>query len=1122
MTNVPTPNGISISSFGSAFDGISLGTSETCDDVTFADNVARTLDNYSFIWTNNTNKDLSYILIITGQECGSLPLSSSQNLEQCILVDYLIDDIEVKTNEPAAPICITGNQIESCTGNTSHLVNFQVCWCSKEGSGSRTFRAKIDQNYNGINVVLPSGNFDVNGEATVTIPSAGACTNLSVEINIPAYIEAGTIPLKLRFDEGAGCTICNSGFFISLNNPVNVILTDCPFTCPCAFVNIGVKNSTIYWSSLTESQKNAHCIAVEGTLNFDVEDLNVSGKHFYMQNDASIKINNNTTFTNCYFTGCELLWQGINVVDDLYLNNCVVEDARVGVNRVDDVSVILLNSQFFNNYIGVNLHNGSLDLKDSDYKAYIANCTFSSDGLLQDPELKTYNKIGFAGIKLDYFTEQLGTTAYGNSFSNLGFGIISYIANTTVHASTFENILDVNYYNFNNVPSGRGVLGLGVKDLTRSGSLIIGGIRGNQTSNNNFNNCKIAINCEGELHSTGSIIRSARIGVSHTGTPFKSIFCTNNDIEASNNGIRSYGGGYLETLIADNLIKEIGLSSSSMIGIHLYKSIYGGLAFNSFIRDNEIIGGAKMDKGIFLFNMGGYSTTGNLIYLNRNGAAGIYIAACKSQSIKENIINNSNNKQNTVGLYLSKLEKTLIECNHIDNTAIGLEFSGQNTETDIVTNLMQSSTSVGLHCSGSATVESNRSDNIQYLYGNRWDNVTGVTAIHEGTNTQVQKTLFRTNSDILPIFPVNYSTPNVTNNVEWFKSNFGTEDLPFECMFPSQNLSSTTWLDSHALSAVNYMVYDTMLKQQGHQLVYNYICEHPGLNYSVGLQNFFTNYSSSSEGKINNIMNRLNRELGGSNTMDSAITRLNDSLKNYSNLLNSLQLSLGLNPTQSLINSYKIQSYLLSNKFDSINSQIKILLNDHHNDLQDSLEVYYEQLSLVAPPVNNIPMENAYTALNAYISYLLDPDLDFSNGVMQNLLFVANQCPDYGGKSVYMARALVLHSLPNMHWDDALLCLDTLGNNSIRRNEQQNLLLQDTESLFAVSPNPSNGRINVMASDSFNGTIKIFDMYGNKIMQHDYSPELQLTINNYSGVFFVVWEDNNHQVVHLNRVFILK
>jgi len=52
--------------------------------------------------------------------------------------------------------------------------------------------------------------------------------------------------------------------------PAKITLQECDFTCPCPDGNnIGVKNTTTYWSSLSSHQKNSTCIAVEGNLVID-------------------------------------------------------------------------------------------------------------------------------------------------------------------------------------------------------------------------------------------------------------------------------------------------------------------------------------------------------------------------------------------------------------------------------------------------------------------------------------------------------------------------------------------------------------------------------------------------------------------------------------------------------------------------------------------------------------------------------------------------------------------------------------------------------------------------------------------------------------------------------------
>jgi len=432
---------------------------------------------------------------------------------------------------------------------------------------------------------------------------------------------------------------------------------------------------------------------------------------------------------------------------------------------------------------------------------------------------------------------------------------------------------------------------------------------------------------------------------------------------------------------------------------------------------------------------------------------------------------------------------------------------------------MNGNATLGLHLTSGATLTSSRADGVQYLYGNLWENITAGahTALHEGTDAQIANSKFKTHDATLPIFPEGYVAPLEDAFYPWFAANEQENDRT-GCEDLSQS-EATDWLTDYALADINYAVYDTMLKQQGQYLAHDFMYRNPGLSYSPTLQNFYTNFAGTDAGQVSQIRVRLERALDISPGLDSLIRLYQDSIVIAQDQLNTLQLTLGSDPTPTEIQTYQVQSLALSTQIYGWKQHIKSLHQAHAAALDDTLVVLYIAMTLLSDPVDNIPMHNAFTETGIEVLYLLAPSLGLLPAEISALLTIAHQCPDYGGQAVYWSRALLNRVYPDLIWDDGLLCADTLGYQFVPPPIQALSRINDG---YRSYPNPSTGYLMLSAPAEYSGMIELLDSRGSILYRHTYDVSSRIALPDYTGVVFIKWMDQSGNLLHLGRHIILK
>ncbi len=1084
-----------------------------------------TMQQKSFEWENNTNQTISHIMIIGDGYTEAVRYSAKKDLP-LIPQKYrvvVIDDFSVtKFNQEA--ICITGDSIADCSGYCTHIVNYKICRCTETESGPISFTVHIDSEYNGIATILPSGSFDANGNATVTLNNPGDCAYVSFEIDVNPNVLPGTYPIPLVFSTSSGCTMCTADGVIQSYQEATLTLTDCNFTCKCQEMNnIGVKNTTTYWSSLSASQKAKSCFAVEGNLIIN-EDVTISNKEFIMQDNSTLTIGNNKVeFNSSDIHGCEYLWNGFRLTHDnaqLIINNCSIKDAVKGITRVKSkATLVVYNTAFTDNLSGIILPYDYANPSTGNTPIIAEGNTFSSIALKPHPTLNTTGHKGLQGIYANNSIEILGgvATGKGNIFNNLGNGIFMDDCMASINNSTFKNIQLLPYYSDGGLQSG-----FGIYHSTLGCQTIIGGISSTSfpISTNIFKHVNIGVFAMGKLIANNSIMEDVNIGIRFHGTLGSELHSNKNSINTNRFGyyLESRDDSPSGVIMGNDINSNASSAFNNIVGI---RAMMNGLnnyeGFEFHIIGNTLNGINKMSTGILLNYVGNWNLLENNINCSQSNFTGISIYNGEYMNVINNAVRTNGITLASTGISVNKFHNSTMICNLTEGTQTGFKINSINMASEFITNEMKTNSYKGLFMGPTATYTSANNGGIHILTGNKWSGSQNtVPALHLGTSTQIELSSFRTHNSTLPIFPVGYSAPGEATQSKWFAHSYTGIDLVGDCNIPGNG--PVEWLTSYAYDSITYSQFDTSLSSQGKHLAYRFIKKNPGLPYSTELQSFYNVYGNSDQGKINNIRIQLTDAI-----KLSYLNRI--SINNYQNqiteLLNSIRLlqEAVITAGSPGIPNYKVQVNIITNQIQSIKAQIKAVIHNHRTTRNTTLSILLQQLSIIPDPTDP-PTYYEKKQLHHEIDYYLSGEADYGGVGQGFMLTLASMCPDYAGPSVFWARSFIASELPFLVWDDQNNC----ESSGFQPDPEVEIRHSDTErsNSFSVYPNPSYGHFVLSAPHNFEGRVIIRNEH--RILYnglYDRQPK-SIDLSPYRGILFIQFVDNHHKVVFVQKHIIVK
>ncbi len=232
-----------------------------------------------------------------------------------------------------------------------------------------------------------------------------------------------------------------------------------------------------------------------------------------------IKITDNlVNFQNCLISGCTNMWKGISqsVSTNLFLDQCSIEDAEVGISIGSFSSLTAQFSIFKNNVFGIKAYNGtSIDLGSN---------VFSTDQSwkphFQGQLLFPRANIGEAGI---YATTSL-ILDNGSEFNTLYNGIVAENTTFNIWGSKFKNITAST-----DLIEGNGILLNNASESSKHALF---------NANCEFENCQTGIRANKQYTTAfKNKFRDVTYGISSNNTTSYQNF-DENDIEANRYGIQ--------------------------------------------------------------------------------------------------------------------------------------------------------------------------------------------------------------------------------------------------------------------------------------------------------------------------------------------------------------------------------------------------------------------------------------------------------------------------------------------------------------------------------------------------------------------------------------------------------
>ena len=241
------------------------------------------------------------------------------------------------------------------------------------------------------------------------------------------------------------------------------------------------------------------------------------------------------------------------------------------------------------------------------------------------------------------------------------------------------------------------------------------------------------------------------------------------------------------------------------------------------------------------------------------------------------------------------------------------------------------------------------------------------------------------------------------------------------------------------------------------------------LNEDPSLPVFYNNYNNTVISGQTNLMlsmEELNQYDSTYSSMllftDSIISIVNDSLSALQSLPSSPQII-------AAISSLVLQHQNLQSAFDNLTQQLNAT---RQNQLQNLVLKNSAILPVELPEINEQVVNEIYFHTIAL------GITNFTPEQINQLSYIANQCPFSGGPAVFRARVMFEYIDPLIEYDDETTCLAQ----GIYRIAQQNVLTQSAIS-FQIKPNPATDNVTITYSaiGETSCKLRIEDMAGRQI-----------------------------------------
>jgi hypothetical protein len=396
---------------------------------------------------------------------------------------------------------------------------------------------------------------------------------------------------------------------------------------------------------------------------------------------------------------CSNMWKGIRVEPQGTLKSAdsEISDAEYAIYAEDRTTILLQNTNFYRNYIGLYIPTASTGLNS--ISTYISNCEFATHGTIRStyPGQQTVPGIkSLTGIQVHDVFLDLGSIYNPNRFCDMSNGIITVNTSISVTNCIFKDILPDPQYQFltGSMASNTSYNGSGIYAIGRYGSILKQrgfGMNGQPS----FVNCRFGMfadrmNVDSRDNYMTSMTSSNQNGMM---TGYRVSFGSNLTTDITGNKIESrstaidlrFNDNARHLWVSDNIIFFGESNAGSSRGISAIQAIeQNGANRDSRIHNNEIYynpGANTAANGINLISTSDFFVTENNLVMDDNlvNANGILVSGSNNTEISCNVVDGSNNfnapvRQSAITHVLGS--RPTIACNIVDGTMNGIRMTG--------------------------------------------------------------------------------------------------------------------------------------------------------------------------------------------------------------------------------------------------------------------------------------------------------------------------------------------------------------------------------------------------------------------------------------------------------------
>lgn len=906
----------------------------------------------------------------------------------------------------------------------------------------------------------------------------------------------------------------------------NVTLDPCPdFYCTCfnPKFNIGKPNTT-YSISTTGLMNVAHklsdvnCISITGTMIID-EDFTFDNCNITMEPFAQIIINpeRKLFIENSFVHGCNELWGFIESkpYSTIRIFNSTVRDAQAAVilNNYSNYDIVLNN--FTNNYRCIYTRNNTPNFQYP--KPYLGSVlrgnTFTGgDKTLMSILPPFIGRAPYSGIEITKTYFNIGDAFSANNFDNLEFGIRANESAVFVNNAYLNDITNsaiaTNFKGTSTTQPTKAFTRLSVYNSTVSNSF--NGIVSDQTS----------------MFVNNLTTSSTMFGIR---TEFPTdLQIQNSSISYFEDGV--FVGGNMQALSGRTFIKTTGLQrlSGNMtpggnLSVGLILQSFDARSFNNFFI-NDIQIDAYIQNAVdpipnnalamWIGNVKGLNLKSNRINLSACGAAtppnclpanrpvdGVQIVTSDDIRMKDNNLNASTSGQ---VLNLDETTNANFCCNEFNIGNFGIKMHGTLMNFKLRHNYFNWHHK---HINPSLTTEMTIQTNAKNNFNVHGVNLGGRWGYDPTTSNYTPYQLYINLSKIRIEEP--YVTPNQTlwanikikpvllnpgvvvqNNPDWFERKVST----------NSNLNCNNDLDcddnlfrglddipsfNDSMSARGYLktaAFGNMAAWRSARTLYSRIGEHPLLRQNSLMDSFFVANTNTSIGRLYEVERKIKEMVALTSLELQSSTNFNNQIETaHQDLMDIYAQMRATNNTDTLNalkNSEETKMTLLKAAIDEMNVLFQSIQARQAAALA---QIKIDNQAVLTEAVWDKNEKDLNTVLcHTVLANTLTLNTEQQTIVTQ----IANQCVNYGGRAVSIARNL-LFLINKQRLDNYHNCVEgDLGGEYIPITDEERIanVNQYKDVIFTIAPNPANNEVTIM-SNQIGHLFKIIDIMGRVVYE---------------------------------------